>query len=426
MRPDRVAGENDVAHIGATGSGWGSPGLDQRPRKPSLLHFPSANSAAHRPSPRDVTRLDEVLDDDVWAFSNCRVDAPGYPVAEVDWFFYNVRHGTLMISEWKGFSQRVAVATDTGTRWQLEGGLLVPNPIEQVSRQLDAVRAVLRTAILPKHFPEFDPLAVRLMQSVYSPQVDGGTVIERIRWGKVYGNLADLASVISHASSPVPLLLPHDEARFGLAKALCALFRTTMPADVKAKLRVSKPHPGAAVVLRISEIHRQMAALHAELAELTAAAAVGTAGQPEPVPQSLPQPQPAKQPAPSVKTPKPAKATAAKPAAAKPAKPALTEQQRMQAHLARSFKGVNGSVDAAAKALEQAWAAVLNDPLLHGKTGISVGLFGSVGTPLVKDKHGSLSKVLGMQLRKWCVLQAEEAGMKPRDVAGQPSNIRVR
>jgi ERCC4-related helicase len=78
------------------------------------------------------------------------------------------------------------------------------------------------------------------------------------------------------------------------------------------------------------------------------------------------------------------------------------------------------------KALETAWAAVLADPLLHGDTGISVALFGAVGTPLVKQHHGSLSKVLGMQLRKWCVLQAQSSGLKPLDVPGQPSSIRVR
>jgi hypothetical protein len=64
--------------------------------------------------------------------------------------------------------------------------------------------------------------------------------------------------------------------------------------------------------------------------------------------------------------------------------------------------------------------------LQRGKAGISVALFGTVGTPLVKQHHGSLPKVLGMQLRKWCVLQAQAAGMKPLDVPGQPSNLRVR
>lgn len=69
---------------------------------------------------------------------------------------------------------------------------------------------------------------------------------------------------------------------------------------------------------------------------------------------------------------------------------------------------------------------MLGDPLLHGKTGISISLFGSVGTPLAKQHRGSLPKMLGMPLRKWCVLQAEAAGMKPMDVPGKPSNIRVR
>lgn len=362
-----------------------------------------------------MAKLGELLDDDVWAFSNCRVDAPGRPVAEIDWFFYNVRHGTAMVSEWKVFPQRVVSAMDTGSRWVLEGGLMVANPIEQVSKQLDAVRLALRGGILPLHFPSVDPRELRLMQSVYSPQVDGQTEIERIRWGRVYGNLPDLAGVIAHSTSAAPLLLPDPNARAGLAEALCALFRTTIPPEVKEKLLPSTQKAGIGVVQRISDIHRQIAALHAELANLTIAAARGSApGEPKPQEQA--------------ETP-PSKAAVPKAAATKaPAKkaPAMTEHQRMQAHLARSFQGVNGSPVAAAKALEQAWAAVLKDPLLHGKTGISVTLFGSVGTPLVKDKHGSLAKVLGMQLRKWCVLQAEAAGLKPKDVAGKPSNIRVR
>ena len=373
-----------------------------------MLHFPSANTAAHRPSPRDVARLAELLDDDVWAFSNCRVDAPGRPVAELDWFFYNVRHGTLMVSEWKGFPQRVVSATDTGARWQLEGGLMVANPIEQVSKQLDAVRLALRNGILPQHFPDFDPRQLLLMQSVYSPQVDERTEIERIRWGKVYGSLPDLAAVISTSTSREPLYLPGDDARLRVAKGLCDLFRTSFPADVKAKLGAPKNKAGINAVQRISEIHRQIAALHVELADLLLAGARGDTPHAEPKPQAKPP------------------ALAAAVAKAKKPAPALTEQQRMQAHLSRSFQGVNGRVEAAAKALEKAWAAVLADPLLHGETGISVASFGSAGSPLVKEKHGSLSKVLGMQLRKWCVLQAEAAGMKPRDVAGKPSNIRVR
>ncbi|MGC0238265.1 hypothetical protein [Arthrobacter sp. SD76] len=378
-----------------------------------MLHFPSANSAAHRPSPRDVAKLSELLDHDVWAFSNCRVDAPGRPVAEVDWFFYNARHGTLMVSEWKGFPQRVVCAADTGARWELEGGLMMANPVEQVSRQLDAVRSALRISILPEHFPGFDPVQLRLMQSVYSPQVDERTVIERIRWGRVYGSLPDLAAVLSAATSPAPLILPDGGTRLGLAAALCALFRTSLPADVKAKLQGSKQSENASRAQRISAIHRQIAALHGELADLMLA---GT-----PLDDHS-----ARHPAASTPAPAPAPAKAATPPAATAKAPGLTEQQRMQAHLDRTFKGVNGSKDAAAKALERAWRSVLNDPHLHGDTGISVSMFGAVGAPLVKQHHGSLPKVLGMQLRKWCVLQARAVGMNPLDVPGQPSNIRVR
>lgn len=381
-----------------------------------MLHFPSANSAAHRPSPRDIARLEELLDDDVWAFSNCRVDAPGRPVAEVDWFFYNVRHGTVMVSEWKGFPQRVALATDTGTPWLLDGGLALPNPIEQVSRQLDAVRAALRGAILPQHFPAFDALQLRLMQSVYSPQVDQHTTIERIRWGKVYGDLPELAAVIANSTSRSPLFLPDAGARLALATALCALFRTTFPPGAKSKLRVAPKGGDTDVGFRISEIHRQIAALHAELADLvvTAAGAESRAAQPPAVGMA---------PKAALKDPKPA---VNNPPAAATKTPALTERQRMHAHLTQSFQGVNGSAPAAAKALEKAWRSVLGDTLLHGESGISVSLFGSVGTPLVKQHHGSLPKVLGMPLRRWCVLQAKAAGLHPKDIPGKPSNLRVR
>lgn len=389
-----------------------------------MLHFPSANTAAHRPSARDVAKLGELLDDDVWAFSNCRVDAPGRQVAEVDWFFYNARNGTIMVSEWKGFPQRVASATDTGSRWLLDGGMNVPNPIEQVSRQLDAVRSVLRATVLPEHFPAFDPMRLRIMQSVYSPQVDQRTSIERIRWGKVYGSLADLAAVVADAGSPSPLLVSDDGGRIGLAKALCALFRTTFPAEVEAKMRRSTKgtEPAEAdAVQRISDIHRQLAALHRELAHLTLVAAGRDV---QATPQTVP-------PAPQAAAHKPAvtapQMKAKAPQAAAPKTKALTEHQRMHAHLVKSFKGVNGSKDAAAKALEKAWTLVLGDPSLHGQTGISVSLFGSVGTPLVKQhRQESLPKVLGMQLRKWCLEQTQAAGMKPRDVPGKPSNIRVR
>ena len=188
-------------------------------------------------------------------------------------------------------------------------------------------------------------------------------------------------------------------------------------------MRLSKKATESAAVdavQRISDIHRQLAALHRELAYLTLVAAGRDVRA---TPQTVPSTPQAGAPKPAVTAPQ-VKAKA--PQAATPKTKALTEHQRMHAHLVRTFQGVNGSKDDAAKALEKAWRSVLNDPLLHGNTGISVTLFGSIGTPLVKEHHGSLSKVLGMQLRKWCLQQAAAVGMKPRDVPGKPSNIRVR
>lgn len=91
-----------------------------------------------------------------------------------------------------------------------------------------------------------------------------------------------------------------------------------------------------------------------------------------------------------------------------------------------AFSGVNGSKAKASEALQKAWRAVLADTSLHGPEGVSISLFGSAATPLVKEHHGSVPKLVGMQLGKWCVQQTENIGMKPRQVAGKPSHIRVR
>jgi hypothetical protein len=103
----------------------------------------------------------------------------------------------------------------------------------------------------------------------------------------------------------------------------------------------------------------------------------------------------------------------------------LTEHDRMTAHLSRAFNNVNGSPDAAKNALSKAWITALRDPALHGKNGISLAAFGSAATPLVKAKHESVRKLIGMQLAKWCLLQAELSGLKAMAAPGNPSNIRL-
>lgn len=279
-----------AAHSARLVRGWGSFTPHCTHGGLTLLYFPSTNTAAHRPADRDVTRLHSLLNDDVWAFTNCRVEAPGLPVAEIDWFFYNTRTGSLMVSEWKRFPSPVSFAADTGKPWLLADGTGVSNPVEQVSRQLDAVRLVMRRSVLPQHFSHFNDQDLRLAQCVYSPQVDTATVVERLRFGKVYGTLEALASVLQSMPSPSPLLLNDDGgSRLSLARALCALFRCKLSPEVEAQLRVAPAEPlnsRASVVIRISEIHREMAKLHRELAHLMLVAE----GSAEPTPAACHRP----------------------------------------------------------------------------------------------------------------------------------------
>lgn len=427
--------------------GWGSFTIPCTHQGQTLLHFPSTNSAAHKPAQKDVARLSSLLNDDVWAFTNCRVEAPGRAVAEIDWFFYNTVTGVLMVSEWKRFPQAVALAADTGQPWLLGNGTGVPNPIEQVSGQLDVVRAVIRRSVLKPHFSGFNEPELRLAQCVYCPQIDSATVMERFRFGKVYGTLADLASVVQTLTSPSPLLLHDDGGRLPLARTLCALFRCSISSEVEAKLHTAQaetPPSRASVVKRISEIHREIAKLHRELSHLTLLAEqsvepeLGNARQvsaksvvatPAAVKSAAHVPAP---PAHAAPAPAPAPAPVSSAAVLTPAAAPVrssdrsTDLERMKAHLSREFTNVNGSADAAKAALGKAWVAVLRDPSLQGKNGTSLAVFGSAATPLVKAKHESVRKLVGMQLAKWCLLHANQSGLKAVAVPGNPSNIRLR
>ena len=109
-----------------------------------------------------MARLHQLLGHHVWAFSNCRVNAPGLPVAEVDWLFYNSAKDTFIISEWKRFPSTVARVTDVCEPWTLAKGVTAPNPLEQAARQLDAVRRALRLSICRQHFPLADQQAINV------------------------------------------------------------------------------------------------------------------------------------------------------------------------------------------------------------------------------------------------------------------------
>lgn len=156
--------------------------------------------------------------------------------------------------------------------------------------------------------------------------MDRNTSIERIRWGKVYGDLPELVAVIANSTSRSPLFLPVAGARLALARGLCALFRTTFPPEAENRLRAPRKGGVTDVVLRISATHRRIAALHTELADLVVTAAGANTRTAQPPAVGTAQKAAEKNPPATVKD---------QPVAASKA-PALTEQQRMHAKLPRS------------------------------------------------------------------------------------------
>jgi hypothetical protein len=252
-----------------------------------LLHFPSKNTAAHTADRSDMARLHQLLDHDVWAFSNCRVDAPGLPVAEVDWLFYNSTKGSFILSEWKHFPLPVSQVRDVGEPWVLSSGANAANPLEQVARQLDAVRRVLRADVVDQHFPSADRLAVAAYQTVYCPQVVETTQRERLRYGRVHGTLEELARTVERRTVMTPLTADSGKARLDLAETLAALLRCSVSNAVRRKICPPEPAP-LAPARRAAEIHRALAALHLELATLLDAPASPPPPTPEPAQSTQP------------------------------------------------------------------------------------------------------------------------------------------
>ncbi|WP_104180260.1 hypothetical protein [Arthrobacter sp. B0490] len=363
-----------------------------------MLHFPSTNSAAHRAAPTDVTRLHQLLGDHVWAFSNCRVDAPGLPVAEVDWLFYNTLRGTFILSEWKRYPAAVAEVKDVGEPWALANGAKVANPIEQVARQLDAVRTALRLTVAPRHFPALDPHDVNPYQCVYSPQLEPATRIERLRFGVVHGALEGLAGTVERRYTPTPLILSSQAEHLALAGTLSDLFRCSVPEAVHSKLAppAVKPAPSS----RIAAIHRELAALHLELAPLLEAPA------PAPAPVLLSS-RPKESPVPPSPPTAPPKA----------AKPSAT------GHLRRHVTRLVPASEPNSEHLRDAFLAALQDGQLRS-SGVHIGLFGAlVGQHLTGDVK--LADLAPGGLRKWCQAQAEAAGVRMVQDPKDPAIVRM-
>ncbi|WP_104116814.1 nuclease-related domain-containing protein [Arthrobacter sp. B1805] len=395
-----------------------------------MLHFPSTNTAAHTAAPTDVARLHQLLGDHVWAFSNCRVDSPGTPVAEVDWLFYNSDKGTFILSEWKRYNGQVREVKDTGRPWVLVGGKEVPNPIEQVARQLDAVRRVLRQSVAPQHFATANQDSINVYQSVYCPQINEKTQHERLRYGVVHATLEELVRTVERRATTAPLLVGETE-RVHLAVALADVFRCSVSSAVRRKLAppVSAPaQPMTHPTTRIAAIHRELAALHLELAALAEAgplvpslpapAAPGpdaTSASATPPANQLPvAPAPAK--APPVLQATNEKANAPTATAGKQAPPV---HEHLRRHVEKHVPPAGAEPDH----IRAAFLSALQDGQLR-KSGVHVGQFGGfVGQRL--DGNRNLASLALGSLVKWCLAQASAAGVAAVKDTTDPSIVRL-
>ncbi|MHA7282011.1 nuclease-related domain-containing protein [Arthrobacter sp. TMS2-4] len=393
-----------------------------------MLHFPSKNTAAHRPDPLDVNRLHQLMGHHVWAFSNFRVDAPGLPVAEVDWLFYNSLRGTFVLSEWKRFPARVLQVMDEGKPWTLTSGMTVPNPVEQVGRQLQAVRRVLRQDICRQFFPSVDQHSLNLYPSVYSPQIDESTRRERLRYGAVHGSLEEVAHLVERRAVTAPLLVSGASARLELAETLTDLFRCSIGTAVRRKLDPPAPVPPDPAV-RMAAIHRELAALHVEMASLLET----------PVPVALPTPimTPAPVPVPApiaastqVSAPLPSRNSETPPQspakATRPSPPvAVTKAAKASAagHLKGHVTRIVPASRPTSEHLRNAFLAALQDSQLK-RSGVHIGLFGSfVGQHLTGEVK--LADLAPGGLGKWCQAQAQAAGVPIIRDPHDPSIIKL-
>ncbi|MHA7292436.1 hypothetical protein [Arthrobacter sp. HLT1-21] len=296
--------------------------------------------------------------------------------------------------------------------WILADGSEVANPIEQVARQLDAVRAVLRGAVQPGFFPSIDAIQVNLQQCVYAAQINPNTTRERLRFGRAHSSLDDLAKFLREDRKiPVPLIIADPATLINLADSLAVLFRCAVSRTVRRKLTVRPVNHAGDRAQRIVDIHLQLADLHGELARLIAEQLLS--GQASPVLVA--------------DTPIPGEMTTSKKATVpnEPLKaPKITEIQVMMTHLDEHLKGVGDEPHAVLHGLGRAWNAALTDPKISPNGAVSHALFGSAATPRVKH-IGSLRTLLGASVSVWCLEQARAAGLSARPDPKRSSHLLV-
>lgn len=349
-----------------------------------MLHFRSTSTSARVARQSDIDRLNELLGDNVWAFSNCRVDAAHQPVAEVDWLFYNTTLGTLMLSEWKRYPGTVSEAKDRGDGWRLQDGTIQPNPLEQADKQQKALRAVLQEKILPRFFPDQDGHRVKVMESVYCPQIDRDTVKDRLQFGKLFGSIEELCAAVNTLKSPSPLLVGDMTLVLELAGLLAALFRCAIPDGLEeAVVWEHNPKESARFWEEARKIHSNIAALHQQMAQLI---------DDEFAPRRI---------APADKADEPA-----------PAKTAITknsedESSPITKHVSAHLAGVDGKSEDFAGRLGRALHAILVD--LPPGSWVAFPAIGSAVGPFLGGVK--LRTLLGAPLWEWSLKTAKNYGL---------------
>ncbi|MHA7209707.1 hypothetical protein [Arthrobacter sp. MDT1-65] len=262
--------------------------------------------------------------------------------------------------------------------------------MEQVGRQLQAVRQVLRQHICKEHFQSVDQHSINLYPSVYSPEVSDATRRERLRYGTVYGSLNEVALMVERRAVTAPLVVSTGSAQLELAEALAALFRCSIGSAVRRELDPPAPaRPDPAILM--AAIHRELAALHIELAAL-----VDLAPSQAPTPVA----EPAAFTVGAAKAPSAAPDVATKlRAVLPPTTPAITQKippplappgnktSSANGHLQRHVVKHVPPSSAAPEHVRAAFLAALQDRQLR-KRGLHVGQFCSlVGQRLERDRN---------------------------------------
>lgn len=137
-------------------------------------------------------------------FSRVQVDQ-----YEIDWLTVRSTKDGSAFTRRNAFRE---TATD-GEPWILEDGSQVPNPIDQVRKQAEALRTIIRARIRPRFYPRATDREISVYMGVYCPQITTGTVVIKPRFGIYVAEADQLVRQIA-AFRPKYALRPFEVSGF--------------------------------------------------------------------------------------------------------------------------------------------------------------------------------------------------------------------